>query len=103
VSLLFAIFLYRPSPFCILDEVDAPLDEANINRFVDMVHQMTDRSQFIFITHSKVTMEKSDALYGITMEEPGISKVVTVKLTNKRFSSGRSGEDQAGTDNVVYA
>lgn len=88
VSLIFAIFLHRPSPFCILDEVDAPLDEANINRFVDMVHQMTDRSQFIFITHSKVTMEKSEALYGITMEEPGISKVVSVRLTDERRTSG---------------
>ncbi len=84
VSLLFAIFLHRPSPFCILDEVDAPLDEANIARFVDMVHEMTDRSQFIIITHSKITMEKSDALYGITMEEPGISKLVSVKLTKTK-------------------
>ncbi len=103
VSLLFAIFLHRPSPFCILDEVDAPLDEANVNRFVDMVHQMTDRSQFIFITHSKVTMEKSDALYGITMEEPGISKVVTVKLNNERFVTGENKNKAGGADTVVYA
>jgi chromosome segregation protein len=81
VSLLFAIFLHRPSPFCLLDEVDAPLDEANVGRFIDMVRRMTDRSQFILITHSKLTMERSDVLYGVTMEEPGISKLVSVKLT----------------------
>jgi chromosome segregation protein len=80
VSLLFAIFLHRPSPFCVLDEVDAPLDEANVDRFVDMLKTMTDRSQFIIITHSKLTMEKSDTLYGVTMEEPGISKMVSVRL-----------------------
>jgi chromosome segregation protein len=102
VSLLFAIFLHRPSPFCILDEVDAPLDEANVNRFVDMVHQMTDRSQFIFITHSKVTMEKSDALYGITMEEPGISKVVSVRLTDERRAAGGDHRRAPG-ETAVYA
>ena len=80
VSLLFAIFLYRPSPFCLLDEVDAPLDEANVKRFVEMVRELTDRSQFIVITHSKVTMEGSDALYGVTMQEPGVSKMVSVRL-----------------------
>ncbi len=80
VSLLFAIFLHRPSPFCILDEVDAPLDDANIGRFIEMVKKMTDRSQFIIITHSKLTMERSDALYGVTMQEPGISKLVSVRL-----------------------
>jgi chromosome segregation protein len=80
VSLLFAIFLHRPSPFCILDEVDAPLDEANVDRFVNMLKTMTDRSQFIIITHSKLTMEKSDTLYGVTMEEAGISKMVSVRL-----------------------
>jgi chromosome segregation protein len=83
VSLIFAIFLHRPSPFCLLDEVDAPLDEANISRFVEMVHEMTDRSQFIVITHSKVTMEGADALYGVTMQEPGVSKLISVKLVHK--------------------
>ncbi len=80
VSLLFAIFLHRPSPFCILDEVDAPLDEANVGRFNETVRQMTDRSQFILITHSSLTMEMSDTLYGVTMEEPGVSKMVSVRL-----------------------
>ncbi|MCK9523179.1 MAG: chromosome segregation protein SMC [Proteobacteria bacterium] len=83
VSLLFAIFLYRPSPFCLLDEVDAPLDEANVGRFVDLVQEMTSRSQFIVITHSKVTMEGADALYGVTMQEPGVSKLISVKLVDK--------------------
>jgi chromosome segregation protein len=80
VSLIFAIFLYKPSPFCILDEVDAPLDEANVGRFNDLVREMTDRSQFIVITHNKRTMEIADSLYGVTMEEPGCSKMVSVKL-----------------------
>jgi chromosome segregation protein len=81
VSLIFAIFLIKPSPFCLLDEVDAPLDEANVGRFNDLVRAMTDRSQFIVITHNKRTMEIADTLYGITMEEPGCSKLVSVNLT----------------------
>ena len=80
VSLLFAIFLIKPSPFCILDEVDAPLDEANVGRYNEMVREMTDRSQFILITHNKRTMEIADMLYGVTMEEPGVSKLVAVNL-----------------------
>ena len=80
VSLIFAIFQYKPSPFCLLDEVDAPLDEANIGRYCDLIREMTDRSQFILITHSKTTMELGDMLYGVTMETPGISKLVSVKL-----------------------
>ncbi|MEM7135415.1 MAG: chromosome segregation protein SMC [Myxococcota bacterium] len=80
VALIFAIFQYKPSPFCLLDEVDAPLDEANIGRFAESIQQMTDRSQFIIITHSKRTMEFADVLYGVTMEQPGISKLVSVEL-----------------------
>ncbi|MCU0661111.1 MAG: chromosome segregation protein SMC [Myxococcota bacterium] len=90
VGLLFAIFQHRPSPFCVLDEVDAPLDEANISRFIDMVNTMTDRSQFIIITHSKLTMERSDALYGVTMEEPGVSKLVSVRLSQASQQAGLS-------------
>jgi len=80
VSLLFAIFLVKPSPFCVLDEVDAPLDEANVGRFNEMVRAMTDRSQFIIISHNRRTMEIADRLCGITMEEPGVSKLVGVNM-----------------------
>ncbi|MBI4237240.1 MAG: chromosome segregation protein SMC [Deltaproteobacteria bacterium] len=80
VAMIFAMFLVRPSPFCLLDEVDAPLDDANIDRFNEMVREMTDYAQFILITHNKRTMELADTLYGVTMEEAGISKIVSVKL-----------------------
>lgn len=80
VALIFSIFLIKPSPFCLLDEVDAPLDDANIGRFNDMIREMSAFSQFILITHSKTTMAVADTLYGVTMEEPGVSKVVSVKL-----------------------
>jgi chromosome segregation protein len=80
VSLIFSLFRYRPSPFCLLDEVDAPLDEANVGRYCEMIREMTDRSQFILITHSKSTMESADVLYGVTMESPGVSKLVSVEL-----------------------
>jgi len=80
VALMFAIFLIRPAPFCLLDEVDAPLDEANIGRFNEMVREMSSFSQFIMITHSKASMANADSLYGVTMEEPGVSKLVSVRL-----------------------
>ena len=80
VALLLAIFRSKPSPFCVLDEVDAALDEANIGRFVDVVKGFLDRSQFIVITHNKRTMAVADRLYGVTMQEPGVSKLVTVNL-----------------------
>lgn len=80
VSLIFSIFLIRPSPFCILDEVDAPLDEANVYRFNELIREMTGRTQFIVITHNKRTMEMTDTLYGVTMQEPGASQLVSVEL-----------------------
>jgi chromosome segregation protein len=81
IALLFAIFQYKPSPFCILDEVDAPLDDANIGRFVRMLDGLKDQTQFVLITHSRTTMEIADQLYGVTMEEPGVSKLVSVRFT----------------------
>jgi len=81
VSLLFAIYMVRPSPFCILDEIDAPLDESNINRFVRMLDRFIAQSQFVIITHNKRTIAKADVLYGVTMEERGISKLVGMKLS----------------------
>ncbi|MCM0082673.1 chromosome segregation protein SMC [Geomonas sp. Red32] len=80
VALIFSIFLIKPSPFCLLDEVDAPLDDANIGRFNDMVREMSATSQFIIITHNRATMAVADTLYGVTMEEPGVSKLVSVRL-----------------------
>jgi chromosome segregation protein len=83
VSLIFAIFLIKPTPFCLLDEVDAPLDDANVGRYNEMVKEMSKTSQFILITHNKRTMEMVDTLYGVTMEEPGVSKLVSVRLSEK--------------------
>lgn len=80
IALIFSFFLIKPSPFCLLDEVDAPLDEVNVGRFSGLIQSMTDHSQFIIITHNKRTMEIGDTLYGVTMEEPGISKVVSVNM-----------------------
>src|SRR5438034_1740188 len=80
VALLMAIFKYQPSPFCILDEVDAPLDEANIDRLTRLLAEMSLNTQFVVITHSKRTMEAAQSLYGVTMQEPGVSRTVTVKF-----------------------
>jgi chromosome segregation protein len=80
IALVLAIFQYRPSPFCILDEVDAPLDEVNVGRFAGKVIEMSQDTQFLVITHNKRTMEAARALYGVTMEEPGVSKLVSVKF-----------------------
>jgi len=80
VALVFAIFELNPAPFCMLDEVDAPLDEANVGRFCELVRKMSDRVQFIFITHNKTTMELADNLVGVTMREPGVSRLVSVNI-----------------------
>jgi chromosome segregation protein len=80
MALMFAVFKYRPSPFCLLDEIDAPLDDANIGRFVEMLQGMQSHTQFILITHNRKTMEIADRLYGVTMEEPGVSKLISIQL-----------------------
>jgi chromosome segregation protein len=90
VALLFAIYMVRPSPFCILDEVDAAMDEGNINRFIRVLDRFIEQSQFIIITHNKRTIAKADVLYGVTMEERGVSKLVGMKLTAPRQVSAET-------------
>ncbi|MEM1055454.1 MAG: chromosome segregation protein SMC [Bacteroidota bacterium] len=80
IALLFAIYLVKPSPFCILDEVDAPLDDANIGRFMHLIRRFADRTQFILVTHNKLTMEAADRMYGVTMPTPGVSRLVGVRF-----------------------
>jgi chromosome segregation protein len=80
VALVFSIFELNPAPFCILDEVDAPLDDANVARYSDMVTKMSSDVQFIFITHNKITMEIANQLLGVTMHEPGVSRLVSVDV-----------------------
>ncbi|HXH68931.1 MAG TPA: hypothetical protein VNI60_01155, partial [Pyrinomonadaceae bacterium] len=80
IALVMAIFKYRPAPFCLLDEVDAPLDDANVGRFVNKIAEMSEKTQFIIITHNKRTMEAARVLYGVTMQEAGISKIVSVRF-----------------------
>ena len=80
IALVFSFFSLNPAPFCILDEIDAPLDDFNTSRFINMVEEMSKKIQFIFITHNKVSMEKSDHLMGVTMQEAGVSRVVSVDV-----------------------
>ncbi|MGH9614716.1 MAG: chromosome segregation protein SMC, partial [Bryobacteraceae bacterium] len=80
MALLMGVFRYQPSPFCVLDEVDAPLDEANVVRLTNLLREMSNQTQFVVITHAKRTMEAAQALYGVTMQEPGVSKVVSVRF-----------------------
>jgi chromosome segregation protein len=80
LSLLFAVYLVKPSPFCMLDEADAPLDDANIARFVTMLREFSRNTQFLVITHNKLTMETANHLYGVTMMEPGVSNIVSVSF-----------------------
>ena len=82
VALIFSIFLINPSPFCLLDEVDAPLDDSNLARFNKMLRKLSQKTQFLVVTHNKMSMEEADALFGVTMEEPGASKVVSVKFVD---------------------
>ena len=99
VALLFAIYMVRPSPFCILDEVDAAMDEGNINRFVRVLDRFIEQSQFIIITHNKRTIAKADVLYGVTMEERGVSKLVGMKLEADRGSDGQLIRSRASNGN----
>ena len=80
VAMVFAIFRLNPAPFCMLDEVDAPLDDANVGRYCELVREMSTHVQFIFITHNKVTMEIANQLTGVTMHEPGVSRLVSVDV-----------------------
>ena len=89
LALLIAIFRYQPSPFCILDEVDAPLDEANVGRFTRLVGEMSSQTQFIIVTHNRRTMETSSVMYGVTMQEPGVSKLVSVRWEGEDAPSSK--------------
>ncbi|PYL63523.1 MAG: hypothetical protein DMF25_10385, partial [Verrucomicrobia bacterium] len=95
VALLFAIYMVRPSPFCVLDEVDAALDESSINRFIRVLERFVAQSQFVIITHNKRTIAKADVLYGVTMEERGVSKLVGMKLTERPSSEQKPTEREA--------
>jgi len=95
VALLFSIYMIKPSPFCVLDELDAPLDESNINRFVKVLDRFIDRSQFIIVTHSKRTMARADVMYGVTMEEFGVSKPVGMRLTGSSENPKAEGKSAA--------
>jgi chromosome segregation protein len=93
VSLLFAIYMVKPSPFCVLDEMDAPLDESNISRFIKILDRFVDQSQFVVITHNKRTISRADMLYGVTMEEHGVSKLVGVRFHSREEGApARSGQ-----------
>ena len=89
VALLFSIYMVKPSPFCILDELDAPLDESNIGRFLNMLDRFIAQSQFIIVTHNKRTMSRADVIYGVTMQEFGISKPIGVRMTSEDMVLGR--------------
>jgi chromosome segregation protein len=89
MALLMAVFQYTPSPFCVLDEVDAALDEPNTERLTHLLREMAAQTQFIVITHSKRTMEAAQSLYGVTMQEPGVSKLVSVQF--KELARGKNG------------
>ncbi len=95
IALLFAIYLVKPSPFCILDEVDAPLDDANIDRFVQLIRRFVHDTQFIIVTHNKRTMSAADTMYGVTQEEDGVSKIVSVRFTEGRNGAARKSQPVA--------
>jgi chromosome segregation protein len=90
IALLFAIFQFKPSPFCLLDEIDATLDDVNISKLVKMLEKLKQKTQFIVITHNQLTMEAADLIYGVTMEKPGISKVVSVTFEERQNQTPQS-------------
>ncbi len=92
VALLFSIYQVKPSPFCVLDELDAPLDESNINRFTAVLKRFLDHSQFVVITHNKRTISMADVLYGVTMQERGVSKIVSVRFNKEEGAAVPVGE-----------
>ena len=92
LALLVGIFEYAPAPFCVLDEVDAPLDETNVGRLADMLKNMSNDTQFLLVTHSKRMMTAADMIYGVTMQEPGVSKLVSVRLSGEDASHPRTRE-----------
>jgi chromosome segregation protein len=95
VALLFALYMVKPSPFCLLDELDAPLDESNIGRFTNLLGKFVDNSQFIIITHNKRTVSAAQAIYGVTMEERGVSKTVSMKF------NAHKGDLEAHQENIA--
>jgi len=99
IAILFAILKLRPMPFCLLDEIEAALDEANVSRFANYLSKFSQTTQFIVITHRKPTMELADNLYGVTMEEKGVSKLVSVKLE----SWNAEGQTENAQSTVVHA
>ena len=98
VALLFAVYMVKPSPFCVLDEMDAPLDESNIARFLKILDRFVNQSQFVVITHNKRTIARADVLYGVTMEEAGVSKLVAVRMARREGETGVR-TDLIGTTN----
>jgi chromosome segregation protein len=86
------IFQFQPAPFCVLDEVDAPLDDSNVVRFAKLIAGLSEGTQFLVITHSRRTMQQADVIYGVTMQEPGVSKIVSVNLAGRH--DGREGEQE---------
>jgi len=103
ISLLFGIYMVKPSPFCILDEVDAPLDDANIDRFLHVIKEFSKNTQFIMVTHNKKTMAQADNLYGITMEEPGLSSLVSVRLSevDAYINENRTAQNEQSSSETV--
>jgi chromosome segregation protein len=91
LAFLFAVYYTKPSPFCLLDEVDAPLDDSNVNRFVDLLKEFSTMTQFLMVTHNKKTMESASCLYGVTMQEPGVSRIVSVRLNHGDREAGSAG------------